>query len=308
MTPEPHAQDRPRILVTGATGAQGGSVLSHLLRRGRYSVRALTRNPASDAAEALRGQGVEVVEGDLADADALAKAMAGCHGVYGVTNFWEHFDAEYQHGVNLVDAAVAAGVQHLVLSTLPSVEKFTDGALVVPHFDIKGRIEEYARGTDVPATFVHIAYYFENFLAWFAPKLQEDGVYHFGFPQGDTPLAGIGVEDVGGAVATLFERRDTFLGEAVFLAGDDLPPAEYAALMSEASGKPVRYDHIPQEVFAGFGFPGADDLAAMFEFYRSWVPSRAPDVERTRELYPDVQDFKTWVGAHAEALAKGMGG
>lgn len=287
--------DRPVILVTGATGAQGGSVARHLLRRGRYAVRALTRSPRSEAAEALRHQGAEVVGGDLGDPASLRRAMSGCYGVYGVTNFWEHFEGEYEHGINLVDAAADAGIGHLVFSALPSVHRLTNGELNVPHFDLKARVEEYARSLGLPATFVHFAYYFDNFMGWFAPQPQEDGTWVFGFPQGDTRLAGIAAEDVGGVVAPIFERRDEFLGNSVYLVGDDLPPAEYAEIMSRVSGKRVRYGHVPREVFAAYGFRGAADVADMFEFYRTRVPERQADMVRTRELYPEVQDFATWL-------------
>jgi uncharacterized protein YbjT (DUF2867 family) len=168
--------------------------------------------------------------------------MSGCYGVYGVTNFWEHFEGEYEHGINLVDAAADAGIGHLVFSALPSVHHLTNGELDVPHFELKARVEAYARSLGLPATFVHLAYYFDNFLAWFAPQPQDDGTWVFGFPQGDTRLAGIAAEDVGGAVAPIFERRDEFLGKAIYLVGDDLPPAEYAEIMSRVSWevRPVR--------------------------------------------------------------------
>ncbi len=293
---------RPAVLVTGATGAQGGSVARHLLERGRFAVRALTRNPDSPAAGALRAAGAEVVRGDLRDLGGLRDAMAGCYGVFGVTSFWEHFDGEHQQGINLVDAVADAGVGHFVFSTLPAVDRLTDGELSVPHFDIKARMEEYARELGVPATFVHVAYYFDNFLAWFAPRRQEDGSWRFGFPQGDTPLAGVAAEDVGGVVATVFERREELLERTLYLVGDDLPPADYAAVMERVSGRPVRYGHIPREVFAGFGFPGAEDLASMFEFYRTRVPGRQADLARSRELYPEIQDFERWLTRHRERL------
>lgn len=292
--------DRPTILVTGATGAQGGSVARHLLERGRFAVRGMTRKPDSEAARALRARGAEVVRGDLSDLESVRDAIAGCYGVFGVTSFWEHFEREHEQGINLVDAVADAGVGHFVFSTLPSVERLTDGELSVPHFDLKARMEEYARSLDLPVTFVHLAYYFDNFLAWFAPKRQEDGSYRFGFPQGDTRLAGIAAEDVGGVVATLFERREEFLGRTLYLVGDDLPPAEYAEAMTRVSGRPVAYGHVPREVFAAYGFPGAEDLADMFEFYRTRVPDRQADLARTREIYPGVQDFESWLTRHRE--------
>jgi uncharacterized protein YbjT (DUF2867 family) len=142
--------ERRTILVTGATGAQGGSVVRHLLERGSYAVRALTRNPDSEGARALAKQGVEVVAGDLDHADSLRAALDGCYGAFGVTNFWEHFDGEAQQGRNLVDAVADAGIRHFVFSTLPNVKQLTDGEIEVPHFDIKGEMEDLCEGARRP--------------------------------------------------------------------------------------------------------------------------------------------------------------
>ena len=300
------AADRPVVLVTGATGAQGGSVVRHLLRRGRFAVRALTRNPGGAAASELRELGAEVVRSDLSDFASLRDAIAGCYGVFGVTNFWEHFDGEYQQGLNLVDAVSDSGVGHFVFSTLPGVGDLTHGALSVPHFDLKARMEAYARSLSVPATFVHIAYYFDNFLSFFVPRRQEDGSYRFGFPQGDTRLAGVAAEDVGGVTATIFERGAEFIGRSLYVVGDDLAPVDYAAVMTRVTGRPITYAHIPREVFASFGFPGAADLADMFEFYRTRVPNWQADLVRSRELYPDIQSFEGWVAKHRTRLESAL--
>src|SRR5690349_2203803 len=193
-----------RILVAGATGAQGGSVAHHLLRAGSYQVRCLTRHPDSPAAKELARLGAEVVEGELANPASLRAALRDCDGAFGVTNYWEHGEREYNHGRNFVDALRATGIQHAVISTLPHVKLVSGGRLSVPHFDTKGRIEEYARAENLPATYVHVAFYYENFLNYFPPRRQPNGTYVFGFPQGSTPLAAVTAEDVGGVVAAIF--------------------------------------------------------------------------------------------------------
>lgn len=298
---------KPVVLVTGATGAQGGSVARHLLRRGRYAVRALTRQPRSAEARALERSGAEVVRGDLYDLESLREALDGCYGAFGVTSFWEHLDGEYRQGINLADAVADAGVGHFVFSTLPSVQRLTDGALRCAEFDMKAGMEAYARATGAPATFVHVAYHYENFLGLFPPVLQADGSYRFGFPQGDTPLAAVAADDVGGVVARIFERRDELLGRVLHLVGDERTPDEYAAIMSRLSGRRVRYTHVPADVFAAYAFPGARDLANRFEFQRSRTPGAQPDLCRTRELYPEVRDFDAWLRAHREALESVLG-
>lgn len=294
------------MLVTGATGAQGGSVARHLLADGSWSVRAFTRKPESPAAQALRSAGAEVVQGDLGDRGTIERALEGCEGLYAVTNFWEHFDREVEHGMNLVDAAASAGTRDVILHSLPSVEDETGGELHVPHFDLKAKVEAHARERVPHAAILHIAFYFDNFTSFFPPRRQENGTYVFGFPQGDTSLAGIAAEDVGGVVLGMLRDLDRFRGRVVYAVGDDIPAARYAEIMSQVLDLPIVYQHIERETFAGFGFPGADDLAQMFDYYRRYVPSRARELEESRELYPAIQTFEQWARRHHDALRKAV--
>jgi uncharacterized protein YbjT (DUF2867 family) len=261
-------------------------------------VRILTRHAESAGAEVLRQLGAEVVAGNLADVPALARAMSGCEAVFGLTNFWEHFGCEIIHGKNLVDAAREAGVRHLVLSTLPSSLALSGGEITVPHLESKAEVEQYARQSGVPSTFVHVAFYYDNFLTFFPLRAGADGVLGFGFPQGETPLAGVAAEDVGPVVAAILREREQYLGKVVGIVGEELRADEYASVLSRVVGREVRYTHIPREVFASFGFPGADDLAAMFDLNRRFILSRADDVALTRALNPAVQSFERWANAN----------
>ena len=298
---------RKTILVFGSTGAQGGSVARALLARGKFNVRALTRKPDSPAAQALRDLGAEVVQGDLDDPASIAAALEGCYGAYGVTNFWEHFDKEGPQGRTLVKAVADAKIQHFVFSTLPPIEKETAGALRSPHFDLKAEHEEYAKALGIPATFIHVPFYFENFLYFFPPRPAGDGTYQFGFPQGDTPLAAMSVQDVGLIVAPIFEQPEKYIGKVVKLAGDELSPQAYAEAMSRQSGAEIRYAYVPRETFAALGFPGAEDLADMFEYYRLHIPSRAADIEACRAMAPELQNFDTWLARNDKGLRKTLG-
>lgn len=283
----------------GATGAQGGSVARALLRRGR-PVRALTRHAGSPAARALAGLGATVVEGDLSDLSTLTTLLDGCSSVFGVTNYWEHFGSEVVHGKNLVDAAARAKVRHLVLSTLPSPEALSRGELVVPHMESKAAIESYAkRCGELRSTFVHVAFYYENFLSWFIPRVDADGCLTFGFPQGDTPLAAVSVDDLGEVVARLLEPSER---RQLGVVGDDLPCAAYADVLTRVLGREVRYRHVEAVDYARLPFPGAADLAAMFDLNRRFIPSRAEDLAATRALSPDVLSFEAWATAHADQL------
>lgn len=290
------------ILVFGATGAQGGSVARNLLARNQFNVRAITRKPDSPAAQALAALGAEIVQGDLDDRASLAAALEGVYGVFGVTNFWEHFQKEGEQGRNLVKAVAGANVKHFIFSTLPPIEKATNGALRSPHFDLKAEHEEYARTLGIPSTFIHVPFYYENFLYFFPPRPTGDGTFQFGFPQGDTPLAAMSVEDVGRLVAPMFEHPELYVGKVIKLAGDELPAATYAEVMSRHAGADIRYAYVPRETFAALGFPGAEDLADMFEFYRLHIPSRVKDIRTCRTMAPGLQSFETWAARNADKL------
>jgi uncharacterized protein YbjT (DUF2867 family) len=290
------------ILVIGATGAQGGSVANFLLKSNRYVVRGLVRNRDSEKSKALAAKGVELFEGNLDDRATLERAMSGADGVFGVTNFWEHFDKEYQQGLNIIDAAVNSGIGHLVLSTLPSTLKITGGKIDVPHFETKAKLEDYARTKLPGATFLHVAFYYENFIHFFPPHKAEDGNYYISFPQGDTPLAATSAEDVGGVVVKIFDDPKSFEGKVVGVVGSDSRMSEYTEVLPKLTGKRIIFRHMSREDFAGLGFPGAEDLANMFDFYRLYVPERRADLDNSRRLYPDMQSFEKWAGNNKTAL------
>lgn len=296
--------NKKTILVTGATGAQGGSVARYLLNEGNFRVRALTRDANSDKAAVLKQAGAEIVEGDLADIESLRSAVQGCYGVFGVTNFWEHFDKEYEHGKNLIDAVAESNVEHFVFSSLPPAKQISGGELEVPHFDIKAELENYARKLIPNTTFVHVAFYYENFLSFFPPQKQADGKFAFGFPQGETKLAAVSVDEIGGVVLAIFSQPEEFKGKTIGIVGDDLPPAEYAATMTRLLGKAIKFNHIPREVFSAFGFPGADDLANMFDFNRRFIPERKADLAMSRALYPQISTFETWLAENKNKFSE----
>ncbi len=297
-----------RILVVGATGAQGGSVARHLLRAGSYRVRCLTRHPDSPAAQELARLGAEVVAGDLSDPAALRAALRGCEGAFVVTNYWEHFEREFEHGRNFVDALTASDIQHAVISTLPHAKQLSGGRLAVPHLDTKGRIEEYARSASLAATYVHVAFYYENFLSHFPPRRQADGSYVFGFPQGSTPLAAVAAEDVGGVVAGIFAESFWYRDKVVGIVGDDLRCDEYAQIMQRVLGRPFAYRYVAHDAFAALGFPGARDLADMFDFNRQYIPNRRIDLAKSRELYPEIRPFERWLRTHVPAFEHALAG
>lgn len=247
------------------------------------------------------------MHGDLDDPRSLRAALDGVHLAFGVTNYWEHLEREAELGLRLVDALADSAVRHVVLSTRPSAKRTSRGEFAVASFDGKARMEDAAIAIGLPSTFVHPAFFYENFLSIFVPQHQLDGTYRFGFPQGDTPLAGFAVEDLGDAVADIFARGTQLVGERIPLVGDVLSPAEYAEVMSEVSDEQIRYRHVPWEVFLTYGFPGAHDLANTFDFYRTQEARARAGLITSKALFPGVRRFARWLIEHRQEFFGALG-
>ena len=305
------------IAVVGATGAQGGGLARAILEdpKGGFRVRAITRHADSDKARALAAAGAEVVEADLDDEASLERALKGADGAYFVTNFWEHFSPqkELDQARNLAQAAKAAGVKHVVWSTLEDTRKkvpLSDDRMPtlmekykVPHFDAKGEADALFEG--LPTTYLATSFYWDN-LIYFGmnPKPAADGVLEFVLPMDDAKLPGIAAEDIGRSAYGIFKAGDAFIGKHVAIAGEHLNGKEMASALGDALGREVRHAAVSPATFRGFGFPGADDLGNMFQYKRDFEADfRAPrDVEATRKLNPRLQSFRQWLAANASRI------
>lgn len=283
-------------------------------------MRAVARKTDSDKAVALAKAGAEVVEGNMDDAESLKRAFDGAHGVFLVTNFWEHFSPEKElaQATGMAKAAKAAGVRHALWSTLEDTRKFIalddprmptlQGKYKVPHFDAKGEADAVFTHEQVPTTFVRTSFFWENFTGpGMAPQKGPDGKLAITLPMGDAKMPGIAVGDIGKCAVSLFERGDEFIGKTVGLAGDHPTGAQMAATLSKVLGKEIGYNYVPPEIFRAFGFPGADDLGNMFQFYRDFEKefSGARDLGFARSLNPAMQDFATWAEANKDRFPVG---
>ncbi|HRH61486.1 MAG TPA: NmrA/HSCARG family protein [Chitinophagaceae bacterium] len=287
--------NRKMILVTGATGAQGGSVAKALLAENKFAVRILTRNAASEKAQQLKAEGAEIATGDFDNKESLMAAMKDCYGVFGVTNFWEHFDREYEQGKNLIDAVRASGIQHFVFSSLEDYNKLSNGTLPVPHYDMKAALQRYTKSLQLPATFVQISFYYENFFSFFPLQYDGNGAFCLSLPQGDTKLAAVSVEDYGGIIASVFNHPVEYIGRTVRAVGADKTCDEYANIIAKETGRNVYFKYMPRNEYAALGFTGAEELANMFEAQRLYVPNRFMDLIESYGLNPKMQSFENWV-------------
>jgi uncharacterized protein YbjT (DUF2867 family) len=314
--------DRKTIAVVGATGAQGGGLVRAILDdpNGGFGVRAITRNPDSEAARALARAGAEVVAADVDDETSLARALAGAHGAYFVTFYWAHFspDKEIAEVRGMARAARAAGIAHAIWSTLEDTRKWVPlgddrmptlmGRFKVPHFDAKGESNHFFTDEGVPTTFLLTSFYWDNLIHFgMGPKKDADGKLAFTLPTGNAKLAGIAAEDIGKCAYGIFRRGTGLVGKTVGIAGEHLTGSEMASALGKALGQEVRYNAVTPEQYRAFGFPGADDLGNMFQFYRDFEADfcRARDPAVARSLNPALQTFATWLARNKDRIPPG---
>ena len=275
------------VLVTGATGRQGGAVIRHMLPKG-WKLRAITRDPGSHAARALTQKGVEVVQGDLGDPSSVARAAAGVYGIYSVQDFWAvGAKREVQQGKNVADAAKKAGLKHLVYSSVGGAERNTG----IPHWESKWEIEKHIRSLGLPATVFRPVTFMEGYyidqveIGLLKGKLV-DAV------QGDKPYQTIATDDIGGFVALAFERPAEFIGKELEIAGSELTNSEAARVFSRVLGKPVKFQKFPLLLVR---------LVLGKEFYQMfrWFNEAGykANISGLRRAYPEVrlQTLEEWL-------------
>ena len=309
------------ITVFGATGAQGGGLARAILAepKGDFAVRAVTRKPDSAAARALSRAGAEVFVADLDDAPGVARAMQGAYGAFCITNFWEHFSPEKElaQAETLAAAAAAAKLQHVIWSTMEDTRNtipvgggqmpVLSGKYNVPHIDAKGEANHFFLDRGLPVTLLHTSFYWDNFIHFgMGPSAGPDGKLVITLPMGKAKLPGIAVEDIGRSALGIFKLGAAAAGQSVGIAGEHLSGEEMAAAFSKLLGQPVAYNAVTPEVYRGFDFPGAADLANMFQFKRDFETTyrAARSVVATRNFNPQLMNFDQWLAAHRSSFVK----
>jgi uncharacterized protein YbjT (DUF2867 family) len=308
---------RKIIAVVGATGAQGGGLVRAILADpgGGFGVRAITRDVHSDKARALAALGAEVVAADVDNEKSLERAFAGAYGAYCVTFFWAHFSPEKElaEARNMAEAAKAAGVSHVVWSTLEDTRTIVPddamptlmGRYKVPHFDAKGEANRFFQEAGLATTYLVASYYWDNLIYFGAgPTKGDDGVLYFTLPTGNEKMAGIASEDIGRCAYGIFKAGDTHVGQTVGVAGEHLTGAEMAAALTRALGREVRHNAMTPEAYRALGFPGAEDLGNMFQFYRDYAGklNALRDVARSRSLNPALLSFDAWLAQNKDRI------
>jgi uncharacterized protein YbjT (DUF2867 family) len=276
------------ILITGATGKQGGATLRHLAKRGGFKLRALTRKPDGDAAKAVAALGAEVVAGDFDDAASLERAMKGVWGVFAVQNTWEAgVEKEEEQGKLVAKVARDAGVQHFVYTSVGSADEGTG----IPHFENKFRVEQTVKQLKFPShVILRPVFFMENLPSpWF---LQGDKLVTALKPE--TKLQMVAADDVGKFSAAAFIDADKFKGAEIDYAGDAATMDEAAAALSELTGKTVTYQPIPIAAVR----QNSEDFAKMLEWFDAGgYTADIPSLESRWGIRPLT--LKQWVRAQA---------
>jgi uncharacterized protein YbjT (DUF2867 family) len=275
------------ILVTGATGNQGGAIARHLLQRGKFKVRAMVRDENKPAAQALKQLGAELVIADFNDRASLDRAVEGVYGVFSMQDFREGAEIEIRHGNAIADAAKAANVEHFVYSSVGSAERNTG----IPHFDSKFQVEEYIRSISLPYTIMRPVFFFYNYNGML-PMVKNGNLPQPLSP--DTKLQQLSEEDYGTMVAEVFDRPADFANRAIEVASVEMTMPEIAAAFSHVLGKKVEYQQIP---FEAFEQQAGEEVTIMFRWFEN--VGYAADFAQLKRDFPAPTDFESYLRAHA---------
>ncbi|MBN2440425.1 MAG: NmrA/HSCARG family protein [Spirochaetales bacterium] len=278
-------ENRLNILVTGATGKQGGAVARSLLKKGHH-VRALTRKTDSKNAIILKNEGAEIVKGDFTDTTLLRGIMQDLDGIFIMSTPYESgVKEEVIQGKNVIDAAIASRVKHIVFSSVANADKNTG----IPHFESKYELEKYLSDKSIHYTIAAPAFFFDNFTSpLLLPGLRQ-GFFYQALPS-DVPLQSVSVDSIGEFVTHVFENPDLFYGKRIDIAEDELNGDQYANILTDASGKDILYVEIPVSEVR----KNSDDMALMYEWFHS--VGYSVDIKALKEKYSGIKwyDFEDW--------------
>lgn len=273
------------ILVTGATGQQGGAVARHLLKNG-WKVRGLTRDNAKPAVKELENLGAELYQGDMSNSDSLDKALSGVYGVFSTQNFWEHgYEGELNQGKAVAEAAKKADVKHFLQSSVGGAERNTK----LPHFDVKIEIEQYLKSLDLPVTIIRPVFFMENFNSFSKPAESDGKLILTMAMKPDTKLQMISVDDIGAISVVVFNDPKEYIGKEIEIAGDELTIPQVAETYSKVTGKETVFNELPMDVLRS----NSEEYANMFQWFID--KGFEADIKSIRKIYPGLTSFKEWL-------------
>ncbi len=273
------------VLVTGATGHQGGSVAQALLTKG-YRVRAFTREVNSPAAQALKKKGMEIAQGNFDDMGSLQRALKGVDAVFAMSTFRGRGpEGETQQGKKIADAVKLAGTKHLVYTSVSSANLGTG----IPHFESKFRVEKYIQELQLPHTIIRPVAFMDNLLSPVnIPSLATGILFQMTSPTQKNQV--IAVEDIGKFAAHVIEQREPFLRKSIDIAGDELSGEETAAILSRALNRQIECKEQRSDAMTQMG----PDYAKMIQWMRD--TGYHVNIDQLRKDYPEIGwlTFENW--------------
>ncbi len=318
----------PKIIaVVGATGSQGGATVKsfHALAESgnnEFQVRAITRDPTSDKAKAIEPLVKEVVKADADDVRSMVTAFKGCYGAFLMSDFWQDMDVAHEMQVlrNFKEAVKEAGVKHVVLSTLESCKEYVDSSenkdtwkycdedkgMYSSHLDGKWEVTKEFVEEGIPVTPFLTCFYYENFInLGMGPSRQSDSdPYAITLPSADSKLQMVAVADIGKVACAIFQDP-SLIGKTVGVRSCEMSVQEIADTFASICGVPVVYNSVPWDVYASFGFPGAEDLANMFRFMaedeQTWKANRDDSDELLKVMGGGIS-LEEWITSNKHAF------
>jgi uncharacterized protein YbjT (DUF2867 family) len=276
------------ILVTGATGRQGGAVYRHLRKKG-FALRALVRDPNSNQARQLMGHGEEVFQGSLDGPDSLMRAMDGAYGVFSVQPYSAN---EIRQGVAVIEAAKRQGVSHFIYSSVGSADEETD----IPHFESKLKVEEHLRSSGLNYTIVRPVFFMENWQRGFGESIRSGQLQQPLSPTAKLQM--IAVDDIGAFAVLAFEHPGEWKNRTFSLAGDELSMQQIADAFSRATARDVKYVQVSWDQFEkNMG----RELTVMYHWFEE--KGFHFDIEEVRREYPMTHTFDRWLEANWSTAA-----
>ena len=279
--------NKRKILVTGATGQQGGA-LARLLLQKEHEVYALIRSTKSESPKAqnLRNQGAKLVEADLDKPDSLEQATNGIDSVF-LMGTWVEVgtEGEIRRGKMMVDIAKEKKIEHIVYSSVVNADKNTG----IPHFESKYKVEQHIKNSGIPYTIIGPTFFMDNLLSYSLAGLQQGQV---ALPLSPSRiLQQSAVENIAEFSALALERRNSFIGKRIDIASDEITGEQAAKVLSNELGHKIRYEQVPMEQIR----QASEDLAVMFEWFERI--GTGVDVAALHKQYPEVNwlTFKDWV-------------
>ncbi|RDL42492.1 uncharacterized protein BP5553_02471 [Venustampulla echinocandica] len=298
------------LVVFGATGAQGGSVVKAVLGDAKmkesWAVRGITRDTSKPSAKALEALGAETMAANLNDAASVKSAIKGAYAVFGVTNYWEDrsSDLEFKQGKTMADAAKECGVQHFVWSSLLNITELSKGALPkVSHFDSKAAVEKYIRSIGIPATFFLPGFYMSNLPGGMFRQVPPNNDWALSLPipsSSQVPLLDT-AGDTGKFVKGILLNREKVLGKRILGATDyytlDELVEQFKKVFPEA-GKTAKAVELPHQTFkdilgsAGMPEENQEEMLQNMRLLHEFGYYGGADLKESHEIL--VDKLTTW--------------